>query len=157
VSAEPTRTSLRSVGREVGGKLPYTIGHENAGWLHAVGDGVTSIAVGDKVILYPLVTCGLCRARRFGDDVHCEYNLFPWDRHRRWLRGVPEDDGAQRDQARRAYGAADVVGTGGENVDVPTIDLISTEINIIGNLVGSYNQSSGLLQPRGAAPGTSSS
>ena len=27
----------------------------------------------------------------------------------------------------------------GENVDVPTIDIISTEINIIGNLVGSYN------------------
>ena len=27
----------------------------------------------------------------------------------------------------------------GENVDVPTIDLISAEINIIGNLVGSYN------------------
>ena len=27
----------------------------------------------------------------------------------------------------------------GENVDVPTIDLVSTEINILGNLVGSYN------------------
>ena len=27
----------------------------------------------------------------------------------------------------------------GENVDVPTIDLISAEINILGNLVGSYN------------------
>ena len=27
----------------------------------------------------------------------------------------------------------------GENIDVPTIDLVSSEINIIGNLVGSYN------------------
>ena len=27
----------------------------------------------------------------------------------------------------------------GENIDVPTIDIISTEINFIGNLVGSYN------------------
>ncbi len=27
----------------------------------------------------------------------------------------------------------------GENIDVPTIDVISTEINFIGNLVGSYN------------------
>ena len=27
----------------------------------------------------------------------------------------------------------------GENVDVPTIDLISAEINVLGNLVGSYN------------------
>ena len=27
----------------------------------------------------------------------------------------------------------------GENIDVPTIDVISTEINFLGNLVGSYN------------------
>ena len=27
----------------------------------------------------------------------------------------------------------------GENIDVSTIDIISTEINFIGNLVGSYN------------------
>ena len=27
----------------------------------------------------------------------------------------------------------------GENISVPTIDIVSTEINIIGNLVGSYN------------------
>ena len=60
-----------------GVKLPYTIGHENAGWIHAVGDAVTGLQVGDKVILHPLVTCGLCQACRFGDDVHCENSLFP--------------------------------------------------------------------------------
>ena len=58
-------------------QLPYTIGHENAGWVHAVGDAVTNVAVGDPVILHPLVTCGLCRACRFGDDVHCENSKFP--------------------------------------------------------------------------------
>lgn len=58
-------------------KLPYTIGHENAGWVHAKGEGVTNVEIGDKVILHPLVTCGLCRACRFGDDVHCENSLFP--------------------------------------------------------------------------------
>lgn len=57
--------------------LPYTIGHENAGWVHAVGDAVTNVAVGDKVIVHPLITCGLCRACRFGDDVHCENSEFP--------------------------------------------------------------------------------
>ena len=57
--------------------LPYTIGHENAGWVHAVGEAVTNVAVGDKVILHPLMTCGLCRACRLGDDVHCENNAFP--------------------------------------------------------------------------------
>jgi NAD+-dependent secondary alcohol dehydrogenase Adh1 len=58
-------------------RLPYTIGHENAGWVDAVGSAVTNVAVGDKVILHPLITCGLCRACRAGDDVHCENSKFP--------------------------------------------------------------------------------
>ncbi|MFG2265803.1 NAD(P)-dependent alcohol dehydrogenase [Streptomyces sp. NPDC048720] len=57
--------------------LPYTIGHENAGWVHAIGSAVTNVAEGDKVIVHPLITCGLCRACRSGDDVHCEQSLFP--------------------------------------------------------------------------------
>src|ERR671933_1601428 len=60
-----------------GVSLPYTIGHENAGWVEEVGSAVTNVAQGDKVILHPLVTCGLCRACRFGDDVHCENSRFP--------------------------------------------------------------------------------
>ena len=57
--------------------LPYTIGHENAGWVDAVGSAVTNVSEGDKVIVHPLITCGLCRACRSGDDVHCEANAFP--------------------------------------------------------------------------------
>jgi NAD+-dependent secondary alcohol dehydrogenase Adh1 len=57
--------------------LPYTIGHENAGWVAAVGQAVTNVKVGDPVILHPLVTCGLCRACRAGDDVHCMNSAFP--------------------------------------------------------------------------------
>jgi NAD+-dependent secondary alcohol dehydrogenase Adh1 len=57
--------------------LPYTIGHENAGWVAEVGSAVTNVAVGDPVILHPLVTCGLCRACRDGDDVHCINSSFP--------------------------------------------------------------------------------
>ena len=38
----------------------------------------------------------------------------------------------------RQAGDYHVVGYG-EDLDVPTIDIISTEINFIGNLVGSYN------------------
>ena len=37
-------------------------GHENAGWVHEVGPGVTNVEVGDTVIVHPLITCGLCRA-----------------------------------------------------------------------------------------------
>ena len=65
------------MGREVERALPYTIGHENAGWVHAVGSAVTNVKEGDKVIVHPLITCGLCRACRSGDDVHCEHSQFP--------------------------------------------------------------------------------
>jgi NAD+-dependent secondary alcohol dehydrogenase Adh1 len=238
--------------------LPYTIGHENAGWVHAIGDAVTNVKVGDKVILHPLITCGLCRACRFGDDVHCENSQFPGidtdggyaDYLRTTARSVvriddslePADVAALADAGLTAYHAVakvaratrpgdvcvmigagglghigiqvlkaisaatlvvvdrnpaavrlaveigadhgivadgtqieqvleltggkgaeavvDFVGEGGataegvamlrragnyyvvgygENIDVPTIDIISTEINFIGNLVGSYN------------------
>jgi NAD+-dependent secondary alcohol dehydrogenase Adh1 len=57
--------------------LPYTLGHENAGWVHAVGAAVEHVEVGDAVILHPLVTCGFCRACRAGDDVHCAASAFP--------------------------------------------------------------------------------
>jgi NAD+-dependent secondary alcohol dehydrogenase Adh1 len=57
--------------------LPYTLGHENAGWIQEVGAGVTSVAVGDTVILHPTPTCGLCQACRAGNDMHCENNSFP--------------------------------------------------------------------------------
>lgn len=57
--------------------LPYVIGHENAGTVRAVGSAVTNVVPGDRVILHPLVTCGLCRACRSGDDVHCANSRFP--------------------------------------------------------------------------------
>ncbi|GAA1901020.1 NAD+-dependent secondary alcohol dehydrogenase Adh1 [Williamsia serinedens] len=245
--------------------LPYTIGHENAGWVHAVGSAVTHVAEGDKVILHPLITCGLCRACRSGDDVHCEANAFPGiDTHGGYAdyiktsaRSVvkiddalePADVAALADAGLTAYHAAAkaarrltprdrcvVIGAGGlghigiqvlkaltpaelivvdrneqalklaesigadrgvvadgsqveqvleltgghgaevvvdfvgengttaeglamtrragdyhvvgygENVDVPTIDLISEEKNVVGNLVGSYNDLCDLMQ-----------
>ncbi len=57
--------------------LPYTLGHENAGWVHEIGSAVTNVAVGDTVILHPTPTCGLCRACRAGNDMHCTDNSFP--------------------------------------------------------------------------------
>ena len=57
--------------------LPYTIGHENAGWVRAVGSAVSNVQVGDAVIMHPLVTCGLCPACRAGQDSHCANAVFP--------------------------------------------------------------------------------
>ncbi|EJZ07418.1 NAD(P)-dependent alcohol dehydrogenase [Mycolicibacterium vaccae] len=241
-------------------QLPYTIGHENAGWVAAVGSAVTNVSEGDKVIVHPLITCGFCRACRSGDDVHCEANQFPGidtnggyaEYLKTSARSVvriddalePSDVAALADAGLTAYHAAakaarrlgprdrvvvigagglghigiqvlkalspaelivvdrnpealklaesigadhgvvadsgskvidqvleltdgngaevviDFVGEGGataegvamlrragdyhvvgygENIDVPTIDIVSSEINFIGNLVGSYN------------------
>jgi NAD+-dependent secondary alcohol dehydrogenase Adh1 len=61
----------------MGTPLPYILGHENAGWVHEIGSDVSNVAVGDTVILHPLVTDGLCHACRAGDDMHCEHNAFP--------------------------------------------------------------------------------
>jgi NAD+-dependent secondary alcohol dehydrogenase Adh1 len=57
--------------------LPYTLGHENAGWVYAVGAAVEHVREGDPVIVHPLVTCGYCRACRAGDDMHCAASAFP--------------------------------------------------------------------------------
>ena len=252
-------------------QLPYTIGHENAGWVHAIGSAVTNVREGDKVIVHPLITCALCRACRSGDDVHCEESSFPGidtnggyaEYLKTSARSVvkidealePADVAALADAGLTAYHAAakaarrltprdrcviigagglghigiqvlkalspaelivvdrnpeavklavsigahhgvvadgthveqvleltggngagaviDFVGEGGstgegvrmlqragdyhvvgygENINVPTIDIISTEINFIGNLVGSYNDLCDLmaLAARGA-------
>ncbi|GAA0315070.1 NAD(P)-dependent alcohol dehydrogenase [Kineococcus aurantiacus] len=244
--------------------LPYTIGHENAGWVTAVGSAVTNVAEGDKVILHPNITCGLCRACRSGDDVHCVDKVFPGidsdggyaEFLKTSARSVvkiddslePADVAALADAGLTAYHACakaarrlrpvdrvvvigagglghigiqvlaamtaaeivvvdrnpdavklaleigahhavvadgtqveqvldltgghgaevvvDFVGEGGstaqgvrmlrqagdyhvvgygENIDVPTIDIISSEINFIGNLVGSYNDLTELM------------
>ncbi len=58
-------------------ELPYTLGHENSGWVQEVGSAVTNVQEGDAVILHPLITCGLCRACRDGNDMHCVNAAFP--------------------------------------------------------------------------------
>jgi NAD+-dependent secondary alcohol dehydrogenase Adh1 len=58
-------------------RLPYTPGHESAGWIEAVGAGVTHLVPGDAVILHPYVTCGVCAGCRAGEDMRCENAVFP--------------------------------------------------------------------------------
>src|SRR5918992_1226870 len=60
-----------------GVELPYTPGHENAGWVHEVGSAVTSVEVGDTVIVHPFISCGLCGPCRSGNDMHCLNGSFP--------------------------------------------------------------------------------
>jgi NAD+-dependent secondary alcohol dehydrogenase Adh1 len=60
-----------------GVELPYTPGHENAGWVHDVGSAVTNVEAGDTVIVHPFISCGLCGPCRAGNDMHCVNGSFP--------------------------------------------------------------------------------
>ena len=55
----------------VGDDFPYLLGHEAAGVVSAVGEGVTEVEVGDHVILNWRAVCGECRACRRGEPWYC--------------------------------------------------------------------------------------
>ena len=52
-------------------EFPFLLGHEAAGIVEAVGDGVTDVAPGDYVILNWRAVCGECRACRRGEPWYC--------------------------------------------------------------------------------------
>ena len=55
----------------IGDDYPYLLGHEAAGVVEAVGDGVTHVAPGDFVILNWRAVCGECRACKRGRPWYC--------------------------------------------------------------------------------------
>jgi len=52
--------------------LPFTLGHENAGWVERVGPGVRGVQPGDPVVVYGVWGCGACAACRVGAENYCE-------------------------------------------------------------------------------------
>ncbi|TGO06387.1 S-(hydroxymethyl)mycothiol dehydrogenase [Serinibacter arcticus] len=55
----------------IGEEFPYLLGHEAAGVVEEVGEGVTDVAPGDYVILNWRAVCGDCRACRRGRPWYC--------------------------------------------------------------------------------------
>ncbi len=55
-----------------GHPYPVLLGHEGAGTVEAVGDGVGSVAVGDRVVLGWKTACGVCVACRRGAPRQCK-------------------------------------------------------------------------------------
>lgn len=53
-------------------RLPFTLGHENAGWVEATGAGVTGLDTGEAVAVYGPWGCGVCRACRSSSENYCE-------------------------------------------------------------------------------------
>lgn len=56
-----------------GETVPVVLGHELAGVVHDVGEGVTGLSVGDRVAVEPFILCGECEYCRAGE----QYNLCP--------------------------------------------------------------------------------
>lgn len=60
-----------AVGEALGWSMPFTLGHETAGWVEAVGEGVDGLAVGDAVALASPSSCGSCRWCTSGRENRC--------------------------------------------------------------------------------------
>lgn len=52
-------------------ELPFTLGHENAGWIHGLGAGVEGLEVGQPVAVYGPWGCGRCLRCRQGMENYC--------------------------------------------------------------------------------------
>ena len=53
-------------------KLPAVLGHEVVGEVLSLGSGVSSVAVGDRVVIHHHVPCGVCRRCLRGHETLCE-------------------------------------------------------------------------------------
>ena len=90
------------LGVQTGGipfKLPGILGHEGAGVVEQVGEGVTKVARGDKVLL-SFTSCGRCAACRGGLPAYCDTWLS-----RNLLSGVRDDGTATAHRDGTAIGA----------------------------------------------------
>ncbi|MCS7191798.1 MAG: zinc-binding dehydrogenase [Armatimonadetes bacterium] len=58
-------------------ELPHVPGSDVAGEVVAIGDGVTNVKFGDKVIVNPNLTCGECEWCKMGEDSMCiSFGIF---------------------------------------------------------------------------------
>ena len=62
------RSDLHILMGELLVNVPHVLGHENSGWVHAVGPMVSAVEVGEPVLCYPFVSEGLSGPERRGID-----------------------------------------------------------------------------------------
>ena len=91
-------------------QLPFTLGHETAGTVAALGAGAEGVAVGDPVLVFAVWGCGSCRQLRRGrrQPLHPPLGA-PGERHRRRRRArrVPARPLAAIPRADRRPGPGD--------------------------------------------------
>jgi propanol-preferring alcohol dehydrogenase len=65
-------SDLHVMEEDMGFKPPFTLGHENAGWVSALGEGVAGFKEGDPVAVYGPWGCGRCHACQLSMENYCE-------------------------------------------------------------------------------------
>ena len=65
-------SDLHVMEEDLGFTPPFTLGHENAGWVAALGEGVTGFKEGDAVAVYGPWGCGRCHACQLSMENYCE-------------------------------------------------------------------------------------
>ncbi len=65
-------SDLHVMEEDLGVKPPFTLGHENAGWVSHVGEGVTGFKEGDAVAVYGPWGCGHCHPCQLSMENYCE-------------------------------------------------------------------------------------
>jgi alcohol dehydrogenase, propanol-preferring len=65
-------SDLHVMEEDLGFKPPFTLGHENAGWVAELGEGVTGFKEGDAVAVYGPWGCGRCHACQLSMENYCE-------------------------------------------------------------------------------------
>jgi len=68
--------------------FPIVLGHEGAGYVEAIGEGVAGLEKGDPVVLAYRAPCGQCPSCLRGDLRHCYAALRPGQRIRRKRGGA---------------------------------------------------------------------
>jgi propanol-preferring alcohol dehydrogenase len=65
-------SDLHIMEEDLGFEPPFTLGHENAGWVAEAGEGVTGVKEGDAVAVYGPWGCGRCHACQLSMENYCE-------------------------------------------------------------------------------------
>ncbi len=65
-------SDIHFINGDLGGKLPFVPGHEAAGYVEEVGEGVTSVKPGDAVVVSLLRSCGQCLYCKTGRPNMCD-------------------------------------------------------------------------------------
>jgi S-(hydroxymethyl)glutathione dehydrogenase/alcohol dehydrogenase len=66
-------SDIHALRGELGPQVPVVGGHESAGYVDAVGEGVTSVKVGDPVVVSLVASCGHCYYCLNGEPHLCDY------------------------------------------------------------------------------------